>query len=672
MPQDPTQVDPSIVALMHGLKSNEGAGGDYNKLGDKNAAGLYTAAGIGQWSNQIKGVPQPLKPGQIPSNFASDAQTYGLNPNDFSAENQNKVMATRLIAEKKQGLTPEQILSKWNSGNPNAYLTETKTKQGSVGAYNVASYVKNGMAAAQQFAQSNGSNGNINTANASGSSGAPESLLHKAGDVVGSVGNFLFPAVKDIYHDVTGQNTGANQKTALQQAGDVGMSVLPFIPGLGEVGEAAKGVDLAAEGASKFVPGIVSKLAGSTVARNAAVGYGAGVASNLQQGKGIGESLTPGINTIGGAALGAGGALAGKALGGILDSATGIPKNRIPVLSGISPKLYDEYAKVGAARAANEDNPSLLQNGIQHAQNAVETIKKNLSDTGKEIGAIKTSEGNTALQDVTPVIKSFAEKLRDRFGVDLNVTNLGKITLDKTPGRLKDVLSSGDESRIKSALGDLLSLRNSGNVRKASDVIDNLDNAISYGKKTYFGGTDPLNGFLKETRHDLNDVVGKTSPALAKIKTRAASLHDVLDEVESAGGTNFQRAGLLLKRTLSGDQGDVSNKVFDTIKKETGVDLKQHGVLIKHFTNAIGDNSEKSALQKMLEESANGNPTLTGLLLSGGKSALNATIANPVKQGRRIVQGKTGVLNSILRNGKGALTKSALELGRGASNLIGN
>lgn len=513
--------------------------------------------------------------------------------------------------------------------------------------------------------------GGPQTASAStGGTPAPESTLQKAGDVAGSVGNFLFPAVKDFYNDATGQNTGANAKTPLQQVGDTALSVLPFIPGLGEVGDAARGGEIAAEGATKVAPGLLSRLAGSTVARNAAVGYGGGVASNLSPGQSLGQSLMPGLNTLGGATLGVGGAFAGKALGGILDAATGIPKNRVPVLAGIDPNLYEEYAKVGAARAANEDNPSLLQNGIAHAVAAVDTIKQKLADTGKQIGVIKNTEGANPLTDVTPVIKSFAEKLSDRFGIDVSVDNKGVINLDKAPGRMKDVLTPGDESRIKTALNDLLSLRKSGNVRQASDVIDNLDNAISYGKKTYFGGTDPLNGFLKETRHSLNDVVGKSSPALAEVKTRAAGLHDVLDEVESAGGTDFQRAGLLLKRTLSGDQGDVSKKIFDTIRKETGVDLKQHGVLIKHFVGAMGDSSEKSALQKMLEESATkGGPTIPGLLLGGAKTALNATIANPIKQGRRIVQGKPGILGPVLRNSKGVLTKGLLSVGRAVSSI---
>lgn len=153
VPSDPSQADPSIVALMAGLKSNEG-GTNYNALGDKNNEGQYTAAGIGQWSNQVNGVPQALQKGQIPANFQNDAKQYGLDPNDFSPANQNKVIYAVLADGKiNKHWTPEQELSAWNSGDPNKYLSQDASGTGPVGAYNVATYVDKGMKAAQAYAQ---------------------------------------------------------------------------------------------------------------------------------------------------------------------------------------------------------------------------------------------------------------------------------------------------------------------------------------------------------------------------------------------------------------------------------------------------------------------------------------------------------------------------------------
>lgn len=156
-PAQPPSFDPAVVALMHGIKMQEGGGTvNYNAIGDEG-----TAAGVGQWSNQPQGTPIKLAAGQIPSNFQADATKYGLDPNDFSPANQNEVMYKDILADKNNGFSPEQILSKWNSGDPNAYLSATSSGTGPVGKYNVAQYVKNAMNYAQQYSQSQQSPGTV-------------------------------------------------------------------------------------------------------------------------------------------------------------------------------------------------------------------------------------------------------------------------------------------------------------------------------------------------------------------------------------------------------------------------------------------------------------------------------------------------------------------------------
>ena len=103
------------------------------------------------------------------------------------------------------------------------------------------------------------------------------------------IGNFLFPIVGDVYHDIKGDSS----KTFLQQAGDTALSALPFIPGLGEAGEAVRGADAAIEGGSTLMKAYDAWKGLSAVTKGAATGYAAGVASNISQGKGIGESVNP-------------------------------------------------------------------------------------------------------------------------------------------------------------------------------------------------------------------------------------------------------------------------------------------------------------------------------------------------------------------------------------------
>src|ERR1035437_126728 len=73
--------------------------------------------------------------------------------------------------------------------------------------------------------------------------GAPGNTTGR--DVISGVGNFLFPIVGDVINDFQGKG-----KPWLQQVGDAGLSALPFIPGLGEIGEAARVGKGAVEGVS--------------------------------------------------------------------------------------------------------------------------------------------------------------------------------------------------------------------------------------------------------------------------------------------------------------------------------------------------------------------------------------------------------------------------------------
>lgn len=317
IPSDPSQADPSIVALMAGIKSNEG-GTNYNALGDKNSQGQYTAAGIGQWSNQVNGTVQPLQKGQIPTNFANAAKQYGLDPTDFSPANQNKVMYARVAEDKNAGLQPEQILSKWNSGDPNTYLNPaTSTGTGSVGPYDVAGYVKRGMSVAQQYAQSQGiQNQNNPIPTAQASTGQPQQS--QGGGFLGTLGNIG----QSVYNTIASPFVGAaaapvqglakllgqpdpynNPNTAMSQ----GKTGIPSLGGsqtpVSQLGLEQKAGDAAQIG-SYFLPG-------STIPRLAGIGALQGAGQAASQGQDIGGVAgNAAIGAATGGALGVGGKIA--------------------------------------------------------------------------------------------------------------------------------------------------------------------------------------------------------------------------------------------------------------------------------------------------------------------------------------------------------------------------
>ena len=92
-----TQADPTIVALAKAIIDKE-SGGNPNAVGD---AG--TSIGLAQWHN---------------NNFSAAQKQYGVTGDFKDPTVQKKVLYKTIEDWKNQGLTPYQIASKWNSGQP--------------------------------------------------------------------------------------------------------------------------------------------------------------------------------------------------------------------------------------------------------------------------------------------------------------------------------------------------------------------------------------------------------------------------------------------------------------------------------------------------------------------------------------------------------------------------
>lgn len=105
--QDGTQLDGKVVKVMRAIRSIESQGNP-NAVGDNG-----TSTGLYQWNNG----KTPVAPGGIPANFQSDARAHGLDPNDFSPANQNKVMYKKTKAQKDAGLLPDEIAALHNGAS---------------------------------------------------------------------------------------------------------------------------------------------------------------------------------------------------------------------------------------------------------------------------------------------------------------------------------------------------------------------------------------------------------------------------------------------------------------------------------------------------------------------------------------------------------------------------
>lgn len=499
-------------------------------------------------------------------------------------------------------------------------------------------------------------------------------VLNNVGNAIKGVGNFLFPIVGDVYHDVKGDNT----KTALQQTGDAALSALPFIPGLGEAGEAVKGTEATLEGGADVAKS--TGLLGKTL-KGAGVGYGAGVASNLSQGQGIGQALTPNANNLIGGLLGGATPLAMKGLGTAAKAISGIDPQVEGALTHLGREgnpqdvpLAQDYLDKAKSFSTNVLSPKggALASAGEAVDQAGEKLNNNISEAGAQKGAILKANINTPIKQegIVNVAKNFAQQIADKFKLNLVSDAEGNVSAIPLEGSMRTVAPS-EISRIENIatqFNKLFSMGEKANVGQASDIISNLDEATDYSRADNYGHTnDPLQSLIQSTRGGVNRIVRDAAPDLAAANDRYSGLKDLQGELGTMAGKNLQKGELLMKRLFSGDKsGDVQD-LFGKLKQETGIDLSKHGVLSKYAIDAVGGKSEKSLLQKAIEEGVS-NGTGGGGLFQTAKNVSVAAAkklgANQERVGLNALSGKVGPV------GSGLITKGAIEAGRGVKGLL--
>lgn len=114
-------------------ESGDGGKPNYNASGKSGEKGAY------QW---------------MPGNFEASAKAAGLDPNDFSPENQDKVAYSVVKRYKDQGYDPGQISSLWNSGSPDNWQSHSGVNKLGV-AYDTPAYVNKVKQNYQKLSQPN-------------------------------------------------------------------------------------------------------------------------------------------------------------------------------------------------------------------------------------------------------------------------------------------------------------------------------------------------------------------------------------------------------------------------------------------------------------------------------------------------------------------------------------
>lgn len=567
-------VDKQALALARSIAIKE-SGNNYNAKGDND-----TAAGSGQWSNQnAQGVAQPLAPGQIPNNFKTEASQYGLDPNDFSPENQDKVLYAEVYTNKQKGLSPAQIAAAHNAGMKRALdgswqqNVGTTTLNGKQIAFDTPKYVeqvadlyKKQLAQLGNPTEPTTQSPSTSTSKpttpdtlapsnpghpavipAHGSTPSLSALKQNLANLPGQAAQAT-NAVLPILGDVGGDINGSNSKTALEQGGDAVQSALSaalLIPG-------AQPEDLAAKAG---LEGVTARIGA-----NAATGGLIGASNAVGQGKSGGQVAEQGL-------LGAG-------LGGIGGASSGLIKALTPaqkLQSFIDDATPSYSSKIIGEQPVKE---GLLSRSVVPTSQNIEA--------GTELSKVPnyptTGTNLEKYQAIEPVIAQKGQALDASLKAE-NVLRPPK-ELSKI---IKDALTTtGDNSYLLQKSDPLIKnyqrvadnaiKNNEGTLYGERQVVKTLDNAYeSAGGK--YGNNKALDQLHRAARTALiNDMESKATNTGVKASLKEMSnlynAQDILlDKAKSEGGTAIQRLA---------KNNPLASKAVGLLGRYTGLDAALH------------------------------------------------------------------------------------------------
>lgn len=407
----PQPIDQQALDLTHAIalqESGQDGTPNYNAVGD---AG--TSKGAYQWQ---------------PGNFEAAAKSAGLDPNDFSPENQDKVAYSEVKAYKDKGYDPGQIASLWNSGSPNNWQnhTGTTTINGKTVSYDTPAYVKGVQKYYQQITGSQGDSQSDTSGYQTQAALPPQDTQPKSQQDPG----LLSDLSGDISTAASGAGTAISQAASgqinplsglLQSAGAVAGGItsgandlLTHIPGVGgvikggenllgqgiqsaantDVGQQVVGAgenfaqahpELAGDiGAAANIAGVVPVFEGAGLAKDAISGALTGAGKDA-----LVDAISPEIKA--GTKAGANDAAAnGTVKSGLLGKVTRVPDPEMVEAAPVVKEVVPNFMKL----STNSEKLNAVQNGIGKL---AEKLKSNLSSG--EIQPVLTPEDLQTLQD---------------------------------------------------------------------------------------------------------------------------------------------------------------------------------------------------------------------------------------------------------------------------------
>lgn len=269
------------------------------------------------------------------------------------------------------------------------------------------------------------------------------------------------------------------------------------------------------------------------------------------------------------------------------------------VLSRSNPDEVNRYFQQARNAKADPTKPTPLELAGNRAEEAYDVIDEALTNANRGKKAIINDVATKKMSEAGLLeFKTNAnDSIRDRFGVEFDTDGSLKVQ----EGRAAR-LDATDERLVREYFTRLNALGSQPSLKQVDDFIDWAQSQLYKQNKSL----SQLDAADRAVVADLKQLTGQLNGQLknevgggyAEVNARISHLLDMQDELSRALGPDGKKGGSLMKRLFS-PTGGGTRQMFELIKQETGIDLAKEATLAKFVMESVGDDRQRSLLQRL-------------------------------------------------------------------------
>lgn len=280
-------------------------------------------------------------------------------------------------------------------------------------------------------------------------------------------------------------------------------------------------------------------------------------------------------------------------------------ENNLPKQENIVQR-FNEYKKQAELAKKDYSQATPLELAGNKAEEALSKLNDGLRMFGDQKNAVLSQKGSQIVPDIQKTRGKFNSLLADRLGI-----RVGNGEVSNLPGRLSVIegnpMDIGLAKQVDNILqklepqstNSLLPAKEShATLQQVNDAVDSIQGKL-YERSGV--GAQPVNtrleGVIKQVIGDLNErakVIGGDEYRQANAKY--SNLIDLRNNLNKSLGTDANKGGAMMKQLFS-PAGAKNRKMFELIKKETGIDLVNEATLARFAMENAGDVRQASLLE---------------------------------------------------------------------------